>query len=173
MQQHPKHLAVLNAAADKFGWNKPLAPGRFKGIAQSMGYVSYSAAAAEVSVTPSGAIKIHRMVFALNSGHVVNPDQVAAQIEGSVDFALSAIYFGEVTVENGRMRELNFDTYRLLKLAEMPKLETVLVPTFDFWGGVGETTIFVVGPAVLNAVFAATSKPIRNLPLKHEGSTFA
>ena len=173
MQKHPKHLVVLNAAAEKFDWNKPLAPGRCKGIAQFMGYASYSAAAAEVSVTPTGAIKIHRMVFVLNSGHLVNPDQVAEEIEGSVAFALSAIYFGELTVENGRMKELNFDTYRLLKLAEMPKLETVLVPTFDFWGGVGETTIFVVGPAVLNAVFAATSKPIRNLPLKNEGYTFA
>ncbi len=169
MKNHPKHLAVLNAAAEKFDWNKPLASGRFKGIAQFMGYASYSAAAAEVSVTPTGAIKIHRMVFALNSGHVVNPDQVAAQIEGSVAMALSAIYFGEVTVENGRMKELNFDTYRLLKLAEMPKVETVLVPTFDFWGGVGEPTICVVGPAVLNAVYAATGKPIRNLPLKNEG----
>ena len=173
MKNHPKHLGVLNAAAEKFSWDKPLAAGRFKGIAQFMGYASYSAAAAEVSVTSSGAIKIHRMVFALNSGHVVNPDQVAAQIEGSVAFALSAIYYGEVTVENGRMKELNFDRYRLLKLAEMPKVETVLVPTFDFWGGVGEPTICVVGPAVLNAVFAATGKPIRNLPLKNEGYTFA
>jgi isoquinoline 1-oxidoreductase subunit beta len=173
LKNHPKHLAVLNAAAEKFNWNKPLAAGRFKGIAQFMGYASYSAAAAEVSVTPTGAIKVHRMVFALNSGHVVNPDQVAAQIEGSVAMALSAIYYGEVTVENGRMKELNFDSYRLLKLAEMPPVETVLVPTFDFWGGVGEPTICVVGPAVLNAVFAATGKPIRNLPLKNEGYTFA
>ncbi len=173
MKNHPKHLAVLNAAAEKFDWNKPLAPGRHKGIAQFMGYASYSAAAAEVSVSPKGEIKVHRMAFALNSGHVVNPDQVAAQIEGSVAFALSAMFYSEVTVENGRMKELNFDTYRLLKLAEMPKVETVLVPTFDFWGGVGEPTICVVGPAVLNAVFAATGKPIRNLPLKNEGYTFA
>ena len=173
LKNHPKHLAVLNAAAEKFDWNKPLAPGRHKGIAQFMGYASYSAAAAEVSVSPKGEIKVHRMAFALNSGHVVNPDQVAAQIEGSVAMSLSAMFYGEVTVENGRMKELNFDSYRLLKLAEMPKVETVLVPTFDFWGGVGEPTICVVGPAVLNAVFAATGKPIRNLPLKNEGYTFA
>lgn len=173
LKNHPKHLAVLNAAAAKFDWNKPLAPGRHKGIAQFMGYASYSAAAAEISVSPKGEIKVHRMAFALNSGHVVNPDQVTAQIEGSVAMALSAMFYGEVTVENGRMKELNFDTYRLLKLAEMPKVETVLVPTFDFWGGVGEPTICVVGPAVLNAVFAATGKPIRNLPLKNEGYTFA
>ena len=173
MKNHPKHLAVLNAAAAKFEWDKPLAPGRHKGIAQFMGYASYSAAAAEISVSPKGEIKVHRMAFALNSGHVVNPDQVAAQIEGSVAFALSAMFYGEVTVENGRMKELNFDSYRLLKLAEMPKVDTVLVPTFDFWGGVGEPTICVVGPAVLNAVFAATGKPIRNLPLKNEGYTFA
>ena len=173
MKNHTKHLAVLNAAAAKFEWDKPLAPGRHKGIAQFMGYASYSAAAAEISVSPKGEIKVHRMAFALNSGHVVNPDQVAAQIEGSVAFALSAMFYGEVTVENGRMKELNFDSYRLLKLAEMPKVDTVLVPTFDFWGGVGEPTICVVGPAVLNAVFAATGKPIRNLPLKNEGYTFA
>ncbi len=173
MKNHPKHLAVLNAAAEKGRWGKPLPPGVYRGIAQFMGYASYSAATAEVSVSATGEVKVHRMVLALNCGHVVNPDQIAAQIEGSVAYGLSATFFGESTIENGRVKELNFDTYRILKLAEMPKVETVLVPTFDFWGGVGEPTICVVAPAVLNAIFAATGKPVRNLPLKNEGFTFA
>jgi len=167
MQHHPKHLAVLNAAAEKGDWGKPLPPGVHRGIAQFMGYGSYSAATAEVSVSPEGKLKVHRMVLALNCGHVVNPDQVAAQVEGSVAYGLSATLYGENSIENGRVKELNFDTYEILRLAEMPKIETVPVPTYDFWGGVGEPTICVVAPAVLNAIHAATGKPVRSLPLKH------
>jgi isoquinoline 1-oxidoreductase subunit beta len=106
-------------------------------------------------------------VLALDSGHAVNPDQIAAQVEGSVAYGLSAAFYGECTVQNGRMAELNFDRYQILRLAEMPKVETVVVPTYDFWGGVGEPTISVVTPAVLNAIFAATGKPVRSLPLKN------
>ncbi len=167
MGQHPKHLAVLNAAAEKGNWGKPLPAGVHRGIAQFMGYGSYSAAVAEVSVTGEGQVKVHRMVLALNCGHAVNPDQIAAQVEGSVAYGLSAAFYGECTVQNGRMTELNFDRYRILRLAEMPKVETVIVPSYDFWGGVGEPTISVVTPAVLNAVFAATGKPVRSLPLKN------
>ena len=104
---------------------------------------------------------------ALDCGHAVNPDQIAAQVEGSVAYGLSAAFYGDCTVLNGRMTELNFDRYQLLRLAEMPKVETVIVPSHDFWGGVGEPTISVVTPAVLNAVFAATGKPVRSLPLKN------
>ena len=167
MANHPKHLGVLNAAAEKGGWGKPLPAGVHRGIAQFMGYASYSAAVAEVSVSAEGKLKIHRMVLALNCGHAVNPDQIAAQVEGSVVYGLSAALYGECTVQNGRMVELNFHTYPLLRLAEMPKVETVIVPTQDFWGGVGEPTICVVTPAVLNAIFAATGKPVRSLPLKN------
>jgi isoquinoline 1-oxidoreductase subunit beta len=167
MSKHPKHLAVLNAAAEKGDWGKPLPQGMHRGIAQFMGYGSYSAATAEVSVDGQGNVKVHRMVLALNSGHAVNPGQIAAQVEGSVAYGLSATLFGECPVENGRMTSLNFDTYRILRLAEMPKIETVLVPTNDFWGGVGEPTICVVAPAVINAIHAATGKPVRNLPLKN------
>jgi isoquinoline 1-oxidoreductase beta subunit len=110
---------------------------------------------------------VHRMVLALNCGHAVNPDQIAAQVEGSVVYGLSAALYGECTVANGRMEKLNFDSYDVLRLAEMPKVETVLVPTYDFWGGVGEPTICVVTPAVLNAIHAATGKPVRSLPLKN------
>jgi isoquinoline 1-oxidoreductase subunit beta len=167
MGKHPKHLAVLNAAAEKGNWGKPLPTGVHRGIAQFMGYGSYSAAVAEVSVSGEGKVKVHRMVLALDCGHAVNPDQIAAQVEGSVAYGLSAAFYGECTVQNGRMTELNFDRYRILRLAEMPVVETVIVPSYDFWGGVGEPTICVVTPAVLNAIFAATGKPVRSLPLKN------
>jgi isoquinoline 1-oxidoreductase subunit beta len=167
MGRHPKHLAVLNAAADRGDWGKPLPVGVHRGIAQFMGYGSYSAGVAEVSVTREGKVRVHRMVLALDCGHAVNPDQIAAQVEGSVAYGLSAAFYGECTVQNGRMTELNFDRYQLLRLAEMPKVETVIVPSHDFWGGVGEPTISVVTPAVLNAIFAATGKPVRSLPLKN------
>jgi isoquinoline 1-oxidoreductase beta subunit len=167
MSRHPKHLAVLDAAAEKGDWGKPLPPGVHRGIAQFMGYGSYSAAVAEVSVSPQGKVKVHRMVLALNCGHAVNPDQIAAQVEGSVAYGLSATLYGECKVDKGRMVDLNFDSYELLRLAEMPKVETVIVPTYDFWGGVGEPTICVVAPAVLNAIHAATGKPVRTLPLKN------
>jgi isoquinoline 1-oxidoreductase beta subunit len=167
MKNHPRHLAVLNAAAEKGDWGKPLPAGVHRGIAQFMGYASYSAAVAEVSVNGEGKLKVHRMVLALDCGHVVNPDQVAAQIEGSVAYGLTAALYGECPVDNGRMTSLNFDTYEIMRLAEMPKVETVLVPSYEFWGGVGEPTISVVTPAVLNAIFAATGRPVRSLPLKH------
>jgi isoquinoline 1-oxidoreductase subunit beta len=167
MSKFPKHLAVLNAAAEKGDWGKPLPQGVHRGIAQFMGYASYSAAVAEVSVSPQGKVKVHRMVLALNCGHAVNPDQIAAQVEGSVAMGLTAALYGECRVKDGRMVDLNFDSYEIMRLAEMPKVETVIVPTYDFWGGVGEPTICVVTPAVLNAIHAATGKPVRSLPLKN------
>jgi isoquinoline 1-oxidoreductase beta subunit len=167
LKEHPKHLAVLNAVAEKGDWGKPLPAGVHRGIAQFMGYGSYSAAVAEVSVSPQGKLKVHRMVMGINCGHAVNPDQIAAQIEGSVAYGLTATLYGECKVKDGRMVDLNFDSYEIMRLAEMPQVETVLVPTGDFWGGVGEPTIAVVAPAVLNAIHAATGKPVRSLPLKN------
>jgi isoquinoline 1-oxidoreductase beta subunit len=167
MSNRPKHLAVLNAAAEKAGWGTPTPEGVYRGLAQFMGYGSYSAAVAEVSVGKDGKVKIHRMVLALNCGHAVNPDQIAAQVEGSVAYGLSAALYGELTVDKGRIVENNFHRYNILRLAEMPKVETVIVPTYDFWGGVGEPTISVVTPAVMNAIHAATGKPLRNLPLRN------
>jgi isoquinoline 1-oxidoreductase beta subunit len=165
MQSHPKHLGVLNAAAKKAEWDKPLPAGTFRGIAQFMGYASYSACVAEVTVQ-NNVVKVTRLVFALNSGHVVNPYLTREQIEGSVAMALGAIFLPEISVENGR-------TYPLLKLASTPRIETVLVPSYDFWGGVGEPTICVVGPAVANAVSAAIGRPVRNFPLSKEGLSLA
>jgi isoquinoline 1-oxidoreductase subunit beta len=167
MQKHPKHLAVLNAAAEKGNWGKPLPAGVHRGIAQFMGYASYSAAVAEVSVK-GGEVTVHRMVLALNCGHAVNPATIAAQVEGSVAYGFDHLQ-SEITVQNGRAAELNFHTYPIARLAQMPRVETVIVPTYDFWGGVGEPTICVTAPAVLNAIFAATGKPVRTLPLKHQG----
>jgi isoquinoline 1-oxidoreductase beta subunit len=172
MQNHPKHLQVLNAAAEKAEWSKPPAPGVFRGIAQFMGYGGYSAAVAEVTVSPKGEVKVLRMVLATNAGHFVNPHQVAAQVEGGVVMGLSATFFGECTVENGRIQQKNFDTYQLLRMGQMPKVETVLIPTYDFWGGVGEPTICVVAPSVINAISAAIGKPLRDLPLKNAGLKF-
>ncbi len=134
-----------------------------------MGYGSYSAAVAEVSVN-GNKVKVHRVVFALNCGHVANPDQTAAQIEGSTPYGMTAL-LSEISVAAGRVVETNFDKFRVMKLAEMPKVETVLVPTYDFWGGVGEPTICVVVPAILNAIHAATGKPVRSLPLSTVGLT--
>jgi isoquinoline 1-oxidoreductase subunit beta len=167
MKEHPKHLAVLNAAAEKAGWGKPLPAGVYRGLAQFMGYGSYSAAVAEVSVSPQGKLKVHRIVVAVNSGHAVNPGQIEAQVQGSVAYGLTATLYGEMPVDKGRMTSLNFDSYEIMRLAEMPKVEVAIVPTYDFWGGIGEPTICVVAPSVLNAIQAATGKPVRSLPLKN------
>ena len=167
MQKHPKHLAVLNAAADKAGWGKPLPAGVHRGIAQFMGYGSYTAAVAEVSVKGE-EVKVHRLVLSTNCGHAVNPDQIAAQVEGSVAYAFDTLQ-SQSSVANGRMVNTNFDSYPIARLRQLPRIETVIAPTFDFWGGVGEPTICVVAPAILNAIFAATGKPMHNLPLKNHG----
>ena len=166
MGAYPKHLAVLDAAAAKAEWGRPLPAGVHCGIAQFMGYGSYSAAVAEVSVSAQGEVKVHRMVLAIDCGHAVNPGQIAAQVEGSVVFGLSAALHGEITIDNGRVSQRNFDTYPVLRMAEMPPVETVIVPSYDFWGGVGEPTICVVAPALLNAIHAATGRPVRKLPLR-------
>lgn len=167
MAQSPKHLAVLEAAVERAGWDKPAPKGVYRGLAQTMGFGSYVAAVAEVSVSDDGVLKIHRIVAATDPGHAVNPQQIEAQVEGSFVYGLSAALYGECTVKDGRIAQRNFNDYRVMLLHEMPKVETVLVPTGGFWGGVGEPTIAVAAPAVLNAVFAATGKRIRDLPLKN------
>jgi isoquinoline 1-oxidoreductase beta subunit len=169
MKKHPKHLAVLNAAAEKAGWGTPAPKGVFRGIAQQMGYGSYVAAVAEVSVASDGLLTIHRIVGATDPGHVANPMLVERQISGSFVYGLSAILYGGCTVKDGRIEQTNFHDYDSMRMAAMPRVETVLVPSGGFWGGVGEPTIFVAAPAVLNAIFAATGKRIRSFPLKDQG----
>ena len=173
MGQMPKLAVVLQAAADKAEYAKPLPAGVFRGICANYGFGSYTAAVAEVTVSKKGELKILRIVAATDCGHAVNPDQIAAQVEGSFVYGLSALFTSENTVEKGRVVEGNFDTYEVMKLDQMPKVETVLVPSGGFWGGVGEPTIAVAAPAVLNAIFAATGKRIRSLPLKHHDLSHA
>ena len=167
MANHPRHLAVLEAVAAKAGWGTPAPEGVHRGLAQTMGFGSYVAACAEVSVSPDGTLKIHRIVAATDCGHAVNPQQIEAQVEGSFVYGLSAALYGECTVAGGRMEQENFDTYQVMRINEMPLVETIVLPSGGFWGGVGEPTIAVAAPAVLNAIFAATGKRIRQLPLKH------
>ena len=167
MANHPKHLAVLNAAAERAGWGKPAPAGVYRGLAQTMGFGSYVAAVAEVSVSNDGVLKIHRIVAATDPGHAVNPQQIEAQVEGSFVYGLSAALFGECTVKDGRIEQDNFSSYPVVQMEHMPAVETVIVPSGGFWGGVGEPTIAVAAPAVLNAIFAATGQRIRELPLKN------
>jgi isoquinoline 1-oxidoreductase beta subunit len=167
MKDHPKHLAVLNAVAERVGWGQPAAPGVFRGLAQTMGFGSYVAACAEVSVDAAGKLKIHRIVAATDCGHAVNPQQIAAQVEGSFVYGLTAALYGECTVKDGRIQQTNFHDYPMLRMDEMPAVETIVMPSGGFWGGVGEPTIAVAAPAVLNAIFAATGRRVRDLPLKH------
>jgi len=167
MKDHPKHLAVLNAVAEKAGWGTKPPEGVYRGICQTMGFGSYVAAVAEVSVSPDGKLKIHKITAATDPGHAVNPAQIERQVEGSFVYGLSAALYGECTVKDGRMVEENFDSYQVLRLDEMPAVETIIMPSGGFWGGVGEPTIAVAAPAVLNAIFAATGKRVRNLPLKN------
>ncbi len=162
---HPRHRAVLESVAERAGWGQPAAPGVYSALAQHMGYGSYVAACAEVSVDDKGALKIHRIVAATNCGHAVNPQQIAAQIEGSFAYGLTALLYGEITLKDGKVEQENVDTYPIMRMDEMPAVESIVMPTNDFWGGVGEPTIFVAAPAVLNAIFAATGKRIRSVPL--------
>ena len=173
MADHPKHLAVLNAVAERVGWDKPAAKGMFRGLAQQMGLGSYVAAAAEISVTDGNKIKVHRIVCATDPGTVVNPAQVERQVAGSFVFGLTGLFYGGCTVENGRIEQTNFDTYNSMRIGEMPKVEVIVMPSGGFWGGVGEPTITVAAPAVLNAYFAATGKRIRSAPLAQHNIVFA
>jgi isoquinoline 1-oxidoreductase beta subunit len=173
MDKHPKNLAVLNAVAGKIGWDKPAPQGVYRGIAQHMGYNSYVAAAAEISVTGGTKIKVHRIVAATDPGYAVNPAQIERQIAGSFVYGLTGLFYGGCTVKDGRIEQSNFDNYNSMRIAEMPKVESIVMPSGGFWGGVGEPTICVAAPAVLNAYFAATGKRIRSVPLRDQNITFA
>ena len=171
LHKAPKQLAVLEAAAKAADWGKPLPAGQFRGIAQIDGYGSYVAAVAEISMKSDGSPKVHRVVTAVDCGYVVNPDTVRAQLEGATAWALSALLYDEITLKNGRVEQGNFDRYRMLLAGEMPKVEVVLAPSGGFWGGIGEPGSPPVGPAVVNAMLAATGKPTRSQPIIKRGAT--
>jgi isoquinoline 1-oxidoreductase subunit beta len=173
MARNPKNLAVLNAVAEKIGWGKPAPQGVYRGLAQLHAYASYVAGAAEISVSDGNKIKVHRIVAATDPGYVVNPAQIERQIAGSFVYGLTGLFYGGCTVKDGRIEQTNFDTYNSMRIAEMPKVESVIMPSGGFWGGVGEPTIGVAAPAVLNAYFAATGKRIRSVPLRDQNITFA
>ena len=171
MAKNPKHLAVLNAVAEKAGWGTPAPKGVFRGLAQMKGYNSFVAACAEVSVTGGNKVKVHRIVAATDCGYAVNPSLIERQIAGSFVYGLSALFFQECTVKNGRIEQTNFHNYNSMRIAQMPKVEAIVMPSGGFWGGVGEPTICVAAPAVLNAIAAATGKRFRSFPLKNHGIT--
>jgi isoquinoline 1-oxidoreductase beta subunit len=167
MSKHPRNLGVLNAVAEKAGWGKPAPQGIYRGLAQMMAFNSFVAACAEISVT-NDKIKVHRIVAATDPGYAVNPAQIERQVAGSFVYGLSALFYQECTVKDGRIEQENFDTYNSMRISEMPKVESIIMATGgSLWGGVGEPTICVAAPAVMNAYFAATGKRIRSFPLKN------
>ena len=174
MSKHPRNLGVLNAVAERVGWGKPAPQGIHRGLAVMKAFNAYVAAAAEISVEDGGnKVKIHRLVAATDPGYIVNPAQVDRQVAGSFVYGLSGVFMQECTVKNGRIEQGNFDSYDSMRIAQMPKVESILMPTggSEPWGGVGEPTICVAAPAVLNAYFKATGKRIRSFPLKNHNIT--
>jgi isoquinoline 1-oxidoreductase beta subunit len=160
--------AVLDLAAEKAGWGKPLPSGVHRGIAAHFAYGSYCAQVAEVSVARDGKVKVHRVVAAIDPGWIVNPDTIAAQIEGAIFYGLTAALYDEITIKNGRVEQSNFNDYKILRMDEMPKVEVHILQGKGEQGGIGEPGTNPIAPAVTNAIFAATGKRIRKLPIKPE-----
>lgn len=168
LSRDPKRLAVLDAAAQKAGWDTPAPRGVSRGIALVEAYGSLVAQVAEASVGDRGEIRVQRVVSAIDPGYVVNPEILRAQVESGIVYGLTAALYGAITIENGRVVQGNFDDYEMLRLAGMPAVETVLVPSGGFWGGGGEPGVPPAAPALCNAIFAATGKRVRSLPLKEQ-----
>ncbi|MEL6257516.1 MAG: molybdopterin cofactor-binding domain-containing protein [Pseudomonadota bacterium] len=166
MPADSRNAAVLTAVAERSGWGSD--DGKARGLCTFYAFGSYTAACAEVTVDDEGRLKMHRIVAATDPGTAVNPQQIEAQVEGSFVYGLSAMLYGEITFENGEPVQRNFDTFNSLRLADMPEVETLILPSGGFWGGVGEPTIAVAAPAVLNAIYAATGKRVRKLPIKDQ-----
>ena len=168
LERHPRHKAVLELAAEKAGWGNPLPVGQARGIAVHESFGSFVAQVAEISVSSSGEIKVHRVVCAVDCGRVVNPDTVTAQMESGIVFGLTAALYGEITFKNGRVEQSNFNNYEMLRLNEMPKVEVHIVPSEEAPGGIGEPGVPPIAPAVANAIFVLTGKRLRRLPLRPE-----
>ncbi len=165
LKNAPRHLGVLNLAAEKAGWGKPLPPGRFQGLAVHSSFGSYVAEVAEVSVEKA-KVRVHRVVCAIDCGVCINPAGVAAQMQSGIVFGLSAALYGEITLKEGRVEQSNFDSYPMLEGGEMPKVEVHILDSAEKSGGVGEPGTPPIAPAVANAVFAATGKRLRRLPFQ-------
>ncbi len=165
LQAKPRHLRTLELAATKAGWGTPLPAGHGRGIAIAEWEPTVCAEVADASVAPDGTVRVHRVVCAVDCGPVVNPDTLEAQMQGGVVFGLSAAMYGEITIENGRVKQSNFNDYPVLRMPEMPVVEVHIVPSTDALGGIGEPSVPPTAPAVCNAIFAATGKRIRRLPI--------
>jgi isoquinoline 1-oxidoreductase subunit beta len=171
LSETARERGVLEATAKAAGWGQPASQGLHRGIAVTEAFGSYTAAVAELSVSGK-RMDLKRLVVGIDPGHVVNPDNVVAQMQGSAAFMLSALFWGEITIKDGRVEQSNFNDHRMLRLREMPQVEVVLAPSGGFWGGVGETGVAAIAPAVVNALFAATGERVRSLPLKNAGFDF-
>lgn len=167
LKNHPRHLVALNLAAEKAEWQKSLPPGRFRGVAISEGNGSYISQIVEISID-NQKLRVHRVVCAIDCGLAVNPDGVVAQMESSIVFGLTAALYGEITLEKGRVKQSNFHNYKMLRMNEMPVVEVHIVPSSDKMGGAGEPAVPAIAPALANAIFVATGKRIRNLPIRSE-----
>jgi isoquinoline 1-oxidoreductase subunit beta len=171
--KNPRHKGVLELAAEKAGWGKPLPAGRGRGLAVHESFGSFVAQVAEVSVSKEGKVNVDRVVCAIDCGPTVNPDTIRAQMEGGIVFGLTAALYGEITFENGRVKQRNFHDYPMLRMNEMPVVETYIVASTDKMGGVGEPGVPPIAPAVTNAIFAATGRRIRRLPIRPEDARSA
>ena len=169
LEEAPKQRAVLEIVAARAGWGKKLPKNTYRGIAVETSYGSHCAQVVEVRVNADGSFKLLRVVCAIDPGHVVNPDTIAAQVESGITYGLTAALFGDITIKNGRVQQGNFNDYPMLTLAQMPVVETHIVASGDFWGGIGEPPLPPIAPALCNALYAATGKPINTLPLSTHG----
>ena len=169
LQESPKQRAVLQAAADRAGWGEALPANTHRGIAVETSYGSHCAQVVEVRVNGDGTFRLLRVVCAIDPGHVVNPDTIDAQVESGITYGLTAALFGDITLHKGRVQQGNFDDYPMLTLQQMPAVETHIVASGDFWGGMGEPPLPPVAPALCNALYAATGKPVHSLPLSAQG----
>jgi isoquinoline 1-oxidoreductase beta subunit len=165
LDKSPRAKAVLDLAAEKAGWGQPLPKGVGRGVSVQFAFATYMAQIAEVEVSKDGAVRVRRIVCAVDCGTAVNPDTVQAQIQSAINFGITAALYGEITLKNGRVEQTNFDTYQILRMNEAPAIEVHIVQSFEPPGGMGEAGTSAIVPAVTNAIFAATGKRLRKLPI--------